>query len=133
MSFSIILEVKTPCWICRCAFVILLYTALLTIIGKIQFVAGKRWAILFCNNGSIRNLEQLRKQKKTKQNQLLHQRCTTMTLSDCKPKLWISVYDNFGPILGGLNVLALALCLYLLIRAKLKLTEDDPYLLENVN
>lgn len=49
-----------------------------------------------------------------------------------KPKLWISVYDNFGPILGGLNILALALCLYLLIRAKLKENEDDPYLVQNV-
>lgn len=49
------------------------------------------------------------------------------------PKLWISVYDNFGHILGVLNVLALALCLYLLIRAKLKREESDPYLLQNVN
>lgn len=49
-----------------------------------------------------------------------------------KPKLWVSVYDNFGPILGGLNVLALVLCLYLLISAKLKENEDDPYLLANV-
>ncbi|KAG4078624.1 hypothetical protein HA402_015214 [Bradysia odoriphaga] len=47
------------------------------------------------------------------------------------PQLWVSVYDNFGPILGGLNVLALALCLYLLVQAKMKETEDDPYLLNN--
>lgn len=49
------------------------------------------------------------------------------------PKLWIMVYDNFGPILGGLNILALALCLYLLIQAKLKRNENDPYLLDKVN
>lgn len=48
------------------------------------------------------------------------------------PQLWVSVYDNFGPILGGLNVLALALCLYLLVQAKMKDTEDDPYLVNNV-
>ena len=48
------------------------------------------------------------------------------------PQLWVSVYDNFGPILGGLNVFALALCLYLLVKAKLKTVEDDPYLLNNV-
>ncbi len=49
------------------------------------------------------------------------------------PKLWVSVYDNLGPILGGLNVLALALCLYLQVKAKLKQNEEDPYLLNNVS
>ncbi|KAJ6643682.1 SCO-spondin [Pseudolycoriella hygida] len=46
------------------------------------------------------------------------------------PKLWVSVYDNFGPILGVLNVVALSLCLYLLIHAKLRKDEKDPYLLD---
>lgn len=49
------------------------------------------------------------------------------------PELWISVYDNFGSILGVLNVLALAFCLYLLVQAKMKQNEEDPYLLNNVS
>lgn len=49
------------------------------------------------------------------------------------PKLWISVYDNMGHILGGLNISALVFCLYLLVQAKLKKDEKDPYLLEKVN
>lgn len=48
------------------------------------------------------------------------------------PQLCVSVYDNFGPIIGTLNIFALALCLYLLIKAKMKQHEDDPYIANNV-
>jgi len=60
--------------------------------------------------------------------------CATMlafgVITYIKPELWISVYENMGPILGALNVLALFLCVYLLIGAKLKKKEDDPYLMD---
>jgi 7-dehydrocholesterol reductase len=46
-----------------------------------------------------------------------------------RPELCETIYDNFGAILGSLNAVALVLCLYLLIKAKLKTDEKDPYLL----
>jgi hypothetical protein len=45
-----------------------------------------------------------------------------------KPRVCVSIYENAGPILGGLNLLAFLLCLFLLVKAKLKTTEEDPYL-----
>jgi len=38
-----------------------------------------------------------------------------------------------GPILGGWNIFALSLCLYLLVKAKLKTDEQDPYLKASVS
>lgn len=54
-------------------------------------------------------------------------------LTYVNPKLWVTAYDNLGPILGVLNISALVFCLYLLIKAKSKKGEKDPYLLANVN
>lgn len=49
-----------------------------------------------------------------------------------KPQVCVSIYQNMGAILGGLNVVALSLCLFLFVKAKLKIEEEDPYLRNNV-
>ncbi|ODN02551.1 7-dehydrocholesterol reductase [Orchesella cincta] len=56
---------------------------------------------------------------------------TLILIAGLKPKICVAIYENMGAILGGLNVVALSLCLFLLVRAKLKAKEDDPYLKEN--
>ncbi|OXA58166.1 7-dehydrocholesterol reductase [Folsomia candida] len=53
-----------------------------------------------------------------------------LVISFVQPSICVSIYENFGPILGGLNILALSLCAYLWIKAKLKSDEKDPYLLD---
>lgn len=57
---------------------------------------------------------------------------TLLLIIFLKPEVCVSLYENMGAILGGLNVVALSLCLFLLIRAKSKRNEEDPYLLNNV-
>ncbi|CAG7668703.1 unnamed protein product [Allacma fusca] len=49
------------------------------------------------------------------------------------PTLCVSIYQNMGPILGVLNVLAFSLCTYLLIKAKLDRNPVDPYLRTSVS
>jgi len=47
------------------------------------------------------------------------------------PQLCVDIYFNMGAILGGLNIVALCLCTYMLLHAKMKSDEKDPYLLKN--
>ncbi|CAL8074258.1 unnamed protein product [Orchesella dallaii] len=54
-----------------------------------------------------------------------------LLVAGLKPKICVDIYQNMGAILGGLSVVALSLCMFLLVRAKLKEKEDDPYLRAN--
>ncbi|CAL8128731.1 unnamed protein product [Orchesella dallaii] len=48
-----------------------------------------------------------------------------LSVSVIEPQICVSIYENMGPIVGTLNVIALALCLFLLIRGIQNDKEDS--------
>ena len=49
------------------------------------------------------------------------------------PSIFVAIYEHHGEILGGLNIVAMSLCFYLLMKAKQDKNPKDPYLRTSVS